>query len=162
MNIAWWVWPFFDHTKQRCRNKTMNWNLTTIDHYIHTYIHTYSSVAIKRWLLVKPELIHRFGIWFSGWGNYRHSKEPLVVTSGYYNQGSYNQRFLQPEILQPGFLTTRGLTTSGSNNQGSHKKRFLQPGILQPGVLTKGVLQPGVFTTRGVTTRGSYNQGSYR
>ena len=38
VDVAWWVWPPFDHTKQRCRNKTMNWNLFTFDHYIYIYI----------------------------------------------------------------------------------------------------------------------------
>ena len=32
-DIAWWVWSSFHHTKQRCRNKSMNWNFATIDHY---------------------------------------------------------------------------------------------------------------------------------
>ena len=58
----------------------------------------------------------------------------------------YNQGFVQPWVLQPGVLTTRGLSTTGSYNQGSYNQGFLQPGILEP---------------RGLKTRGSYNQGSY-
>ena len=46
VDIAWWVWSSFDHTKQRCRIKTMNWNFATIDHYneIINCILTYSRL----------------------------------------------------------------------------------------------------------------------
>ena len=50
MNIAWWVWPFFDHTKQRCSNKTMNWNLTTIDHYIYIYTRFQKGFHTERYI----------------------------------------------------------------------------------------------------------------
>ena len=64
--------------------------------------------------------------------------------------------FLKPRVLQPGFLTTWGLSTSGFYNGGSDNQRFFKPGVLQPGVLESGVL-----TSWGLTSRGSYNQGSY-
>ena len=56
-----------------------------------------------------------------------------------YDQGSYNQGF-----LQSGVLIIRSLSFRGSYNQG----------LLQSGVLTIGFLQPGVLTIRG-----SYDQG---
>ena len=96
---------------------------------------------------------------------------PAVLTP----RGCYNQRFLQQGVLQPGVLTTRGLTTSGSCDQVSYNQGFLQPGVLttrglttrgsykqgsyNQGFLQPGVLQPRVLTTRGLTTRGSYNKG---
>ena len=55
----------------------------------------------------------------------------------------YSIIIFKQAFLQPGVLTTRGLTT-----RGSYIQRFLQPGVLQPGVLI----------SRGLTTRGSYNQ----
>ena len=72
-----------------------------------------------------------------------------------YDQGSYNQGF-----LQSGVLIIRSLLFRGSYNQG----------LLQSGVLTQGFLQPRVLTTRGsynqgflqsgvLTIRGSYDQG---
>ena len=63
--------------------------------------------------------------------------------SGSYNQGSYNEWFLQPKVL-----TTRDLTTRRSYSQGSYNQRFLQPGVLQPEVLT----------ARGLTTRSLSDQ----
>ena len=62
-----------------------------------------------------------------------------------YDQGSYNQWF-----LQSGVLTIRGLTIRDSYNQG-----FLRSGVLtirgsyDQGFLRSGVLQPGVLTIRG-------------
>ena len=69
-------------------------------------------------------------------------------------------------FLQPGVLTSRGLTIMGSYKQGSYNQRFLKPGVLtrigsynkgshNQGFLQPGVLQSGFLTTRGLTTRDS-------
>ena len=50
-------------------------------------------------------------------------------------------------VLQPGFLTTRGLTSRSA----AYKQGFLHTRVLQPRVLTVNGLTPGT----------SYNQGSY-
>ena len=69
--------------------------------------------------------------------------------------GSYNQGFLQTEVL-----TTRDLKTRGSYSKGSFNQGFLLPRVLQPGVLTligsfkKSVSNPGFLTTTSLLTRG--------
>ena len=81
-------------------------------------------------------------------------------------------------VLQPGFLTTRGLTSrsvaykQGFLHTGSYNHGFLQPTVLHPGLLTtKGLTFTGsdiresydqaFLRLRVLTTRGSYSRGSY-
>ena len=75
---------------------------------------------------------HRVGEWL----------EEDITTRGSYNLGCYKKGFLQPGLLttrglttrflQPGLLRTRGLTTSRSYNQGSYDQGFIGPGVLKP------------------------------
>ena len=59
---------------------------------------------------------------------------------GSYNEGSYNQLFLQPEVVTTMGLTTRVLIRRDSYNEGflqlvSYNQGFYNLGFLQPGVL---------------------------
>ena len=74
---------------------------------------------------------------------------------GFYSQGSYNQRF-----LQPGALRTRNFYNQVSYSQGSYNQ-VIQPGILttrrsyNQGSYNQRFLQPGILTTKGFKTRDS-------
>ena len=109
---------------------------------------------------------------------------PVTCFPAYWNRcQTWVTEGLQPGVLQPGDLTTGGvttikvflqpgsLTTRGSYNQGSYSQGFLQPRVLPTRssynqgsynqgcynqvFLQPGVLQLGVFISRGLTTRGS-------